>query len=752
MWKNILFICLIVQAQFSCGAAQPVFELTKDGRATANIVVSESAPAIDHKSAAVLQDYVFRMSGTKLPIIRSQKEDQLNSILIGATAADFAGKSAQSTDGFTIRQDGNKLLIYGGGGKGTLYGVYSLLELLGCRKLDEGATYVPEQKTIRLPESINITEEPAFTYRESFYPAAMDNEYMDWHKLHRFEDLWGFWGHSYFKLVDPKVHFAAHPEYFALVNGKRQATQLCLSNPDVLKLAKATLKEAMADRPEAEYWSIAPMDGAGFCTCESCQKVDQEEGGPQGSLIRFVNKIAESFPDKKFTTLAYTYTANPPKKTKPAENVYIMLSSIDAQRQKDLEREPTAKAFRDQLAGWKEKTDRIFVWDYNTQFTNYIAPFPDDEHLASNISYFKKNGIGGVFSQGSGYTHGDLAELKSYLIAKSLWNSEIDVDAIRQDFLANYYGAAAQKVQSFLDAQHKAIKETNSVLDIYGTPVNSRKDFLKPELIDQYSSLLDEAEAAVESDEIRSARIRKLRLGLEYAVLQQAKLFGREKFGYLAYDPDKETIGVKPGWKARVERFVKACNEAGVTELAEAGIDPKTYGQEWQALLDQGFISGLSLDKPVVLANAFVPDYPAKREVTLTDGMAGGLDYSYNWLLFEQVDLVATIDLGKTQPVQEVQVNYLDDPRHYIFAPDQMIVEVSVDGKTFRKVGSAKPESGVDGEASALRRTQQIKIIDKKIEARFVRVTGVTPKQFPSWFSGNNRRKPLIAVNEITVR
>ncbi|QEC73975.1 DUF4838 domain-containing protein [Arachidicoccus ginsenosidivorans] len=85
-----------------------------------------------------------------------------------------------------------------------------------------------------------------------------DPAYLNWHGLHRFEDLWGIWGHSYNKLIPPSVYFKKHPEYYALVNGVRQPTQLCLSNPEVLKKVIDTLKIMMAENPDAIYWSVAP--------------------------------------------------------------------------------------------------------------------------------------------------------------------------------------------------------------------------------------------------------------------------------------------------------------------------------------------------------------------------------------------------------------------------------------------------------------------------------------------------------------
>ena len=842
-------IIMLLGLQLPCLAAEGTLTLVSEGQPTATIVVAPDAPAIDRRAADVLQDYVARISGAKLPIATATEGDGTagtTAIRIGRAAEiwkaeagnteagnaeagnaetrDTGSWAAPTGDAYRLRVVGNQLLIQGGRvtpegsgtpeapgepgeepgepGKGVLYGVYTLLETyFGCRKLDGGPAWVPRRATVEVPASLDLQEIPPLVYRESFYPAAMDNEYLDWHKLHRFEDLWGLWGHSFFALVPPADHFDAHPEYYALVDGRRQPTQLCLSNPDVVALVARNLRERMAAAPDATYWSIAPMDGGGFCTCDDCRRADAEAGGPQGSLIRFVNRIATQMPDKKFTTLAYMDTADPPRHTRPAPNVYIMLSSIDAQRQEPLRTAPTAEAFRSRLAGWGKLTDNLFVWDYTTQFTNYLAPFPDDQHLQPNIDYLAEQQVKGVFEQGSGYTYGDLAELKSYVLAKALWNPKVDAEAVSRDFIQHYYGAAAEAVSDYLAALHTAVAETGATLDIYGNPVNNRTDYLSPERMDVYSTLLDRAEAATEAAKATEAaeapttaeaaaaaeaaehppfaeRVARLRLGLEYTVLQQARLFGRGRYGYLTggdhpmagRTTGAPTIAVKAGWRSRITRFVDAATRAGVTELSEGGPTPAAYGEAWETLLHTGWIPGKSVDRPVTLAHPFVADYPARQEATLTDGIAGGLDYSYNWLLFEAADLEATIDLGKAMPIHEVLLNYLDDPRHYLFAPSGVTVAVSRDGKKFVEIGdvgggrgnfgagasasASASASDADrpalGDAPAARHTVSIPAHSRR--ARYVRVTAHCPATLPPTFTGSRRRKPMIAIDEVTVR
>lgn len=747
-----ILLIMLIATQTACRVTADPLVLVSDGRPVAVLVLSSDAVPLEKEAAAILNTYVRKMSGVSLPEITADAYQEGPAVWIGRAAEGRMSGSVPGAEGYQLTVSDQSLFIRGGSGRGLLYGVYTLLETyFGCRKYDQRPAFVPKRTTLELPGNLQDAYTPVFEYRESFYPASMDQEYLDWHKLHRFEDRWGVWGHSAFKMVPPGTYFSAHPEYFALVNGQRQASQLCMSHPDVLKLTVNWLKEAIAENTDAVYWSVAPMDGGGFCTCDQCSRTDREEGGHQGSLVRFVNKVADQFPDKKITTLAYTYTADPPGKTKPAANVYMMLSSIDAQRHQPLEQALGADAFRKQLAGWGALTANLMVWDYTVQFTNYLAPFPVTAFLQPNLRYMQEKGVKGVFEQGSGYTYGDMAELNSYLLAKALWKPQEEMTAIREDFLTGYYGKAAPAISAYLNALEHAVSETGAVLDIYGNPVNNRKDYLSPGRIDQYSQLLDKAEAAAEGDTLLTARVNRVRFGTEYTVLQQSRLFGRDQYGYLAPDEDEGGVyRVKSNWPERVNRFVKVLERSGVTEMAEAGVTPEQYRKEWEELFSRGWIPALSVDRPVRLEHAFMEDYPAKGEATLTDGIPGTSDYSYNWLLFEGTDLVATIDLGRVQPVQSVQINYLDDPRHYMFSPVQVRAEMSADGRTFTEITVVRPAPSEDQPEALIKAVTLAG--STASQGRYVRVTAVCPSAFPPWFTGNPARKPVIAFDEITVR
>ena len=116
-------------------------------------------------------------------------------------------------------------------------------------------------------------------------------------------------------------------EYYALRNGKRIPTQLCLTNPDVLKITIDNLRRKMAANPGAVYWSVSQNDNRQYCTCPKCRAIDEREGSPSGSIIDFVNKVADEFPDRMISTLAYEYS-RAPKNLKPGNTSILCCAAL----------------------------------------------------------------------------------------------------------------------------------------------------------------------------------------------------------------------------------------------------------------------------------------------------------------------------------------------------------------------------------------------------------------------------------------
>src|SRR5258707_1161987 len=145
-------------------------------------------------------------------------------------------------------------------------------------------------------------------------------------------------------------------------------------------------------------------------------------------MIAYVNKIAEAIekdhPNVAIDTLAYQYTRKPPRNIRPRPNVIVRLCSIECCFSHPLEgcTETANKSFVDDLKGWSHLTNRLYIWDYTTDFAHYLLPFPNIGVLDRNIRTFTENGVAGVFEQGNSSGAGEMAERRAWILTKLLWN------------------------------------------------------------------------------------------------------------------------------------------------------------------------------------------------------------------------------------------------------------------------------------------------------------------------------------------
>jgi hypothetical protein len=299
-----------------------------------------------------------------------------------------------------------------------------------------------------------------------------------------------------------------------------------------------------------------------------------------------------------------------------------------------------------------------------------------------------------------------------------------------------------------MNALVTTLHESNAVLDIYGNPVNNTRDYLSSKAIDSYSQLLDKAEAAAEGKPEMLKRIYAARLPLEYTVLQQSLFFGTAANGYLVANGNEYTVN--PRWPERVRKFTALCKEAGVKQLAEGGISPDAYQQEWDNIFARKWISSLAFGAEVSLVNPASPEYPAKGPQTLTDGLTGDKDFSLNWLFIYGKDMIATIDLGSSKPVNKVFMNFLQDARHYIFSPLTVTIEGSEDGNNFTELGKQTIPALQAEDYDIKSLPVSFPVTGKSI--RYLKVTASCPAAIPAWREAAAGKLPAICCDEIFVQ
>jgi hypothetical protein len=723
----LLFACWFPLV--SSSAAADGLNIVQDGKSRFVICVPKDSPAGAVSSAETLRDYLKRMSGAELPIVQGAPPAS-NCILfeIRGRSLDHTAKSL-SDDGFRIHSGDQRLTLTSDNILGLRNAVYTLLETyLGCRKYSPTVEVVPHRSTISLPE-IDDTQIPALSYRLQDF---RDSSYAAWHKLSSRDD-WGLFVHTFETLVPVKTYFKDHPEYFSENNGVRVADgQLCLSNPDVLRIVVDELRHRMKENPSAHYWSVSQNDTYLPCCCATCAAIDKEEGAQSGSLLRFINRVAAEFPDRTISTLAYQYSRSAPAITKPAPNVNIMLCSIECNRSKPIDAVGQDASFVKDVQDWGRLTHNIFLWDYVIQFRNLVSPFPNLRVLQPNMQFFVRNGINSVFEQGLPEMYGEFAELRAYLVSKLLWNPSVNVDSVMNDFLQGYYGDAAPFVRRYIDTMHDALEKSGEGLSCFGYPFPSKDGYLSAAMMDRYITFFDSAEAAVAGQPDYLFRVQTARLPLQYALLEQAKLLADSERGCFEKD-GSGARRVRPNAEALLDTFFVRCLRAGIPRLWEHGIPPQQYYDATRSFFAGSTKSHLALACRVKLTEPASGNYHNGDAAALTDGIVGWDDYHMHWLGFEGVDMDAIIDLGREQTVSEIETSFLQDISSWIFMPKTVEFFISKDGTQFQSLGV--DSNTVDPrQAGAITAPSNLRFAPQP--ARYVRVQAVGLKQCPSWHKG----------------
>ncbi len=410
-------------------------------------------------------------------------------------------------DGYRVKVADDGIAIGGGNGRGVIYGVYGFLEkYAGARFFMPGVETLGEGD-IAVDEDCSFN--PIFEFRQSDWPCGNSN--VDWCVKNGINQR------------PIPADMGGHMKYGAFVHtlggftGVPHDQQPCLSDPENLKKTIAAVRGILEKDPEVTIVSVSQNDNVNFCKCEKCAAVDAEEGSHAGTLIRFVNEVAADiavdYPNVVIDTLAYQYTRPVPKITKPLPNVCIRLCSIECCFCHPLNDEscPENKKFYKDIVDWSKICDRIYIWDYVTDFCFYIPTYPNFSVLRQNMRFFAEHGVKGMYPEGNYQSaSGEFGELRCYLLAKLMMDpmmSTTEYYRHMDEFLAAYYGEGWRYIRAYID--FTCAEAAGSHMSIWAHPFRTIPREKYEALEDTFETWWDRAEAMAGDrlDAVKRSRI-----------------------------------------------------------------------------------------------------------------------------------------------------------------------------------------------------------------------------------------------------
>ena len=523
----------LVLAVFPLLAEEQTFRLASGGITDYSIVHPETPTAVQQTAAEELASFLNQVTGADFPIlsesqIEEKAKDKQKLLVIGPGKQSkqllaSVGAEPEETlgqDGIILHTAGQSIVFSGHPDRGMLYAVYTFLEdYVGCRWWTRTESTIPNIQRLDItPPALRY--QPTFFWRDTSYLDVRQGEeggiFCARRKINGPPIPPQFGGyvticlgsHTFCLILPPKDFFDEHPDWYALVDGRRLKDngQLCLTNPEMKQEFIRSVLRILDENPESKIISISQNDCGGWCQCPECQRLVDENGSQSGPLITFVNDVAEAVekehPDVVVETLAYLSTRFAPAKARPRDNVLIRLCAIGNSFLTPVEEGGSNQSLVEQIEKWSAIAKRLFVWDYVTNFSNYMLPHPNLQVLAPNIRFYARNHAVGIYEQADSWcAAGDFVRLRCYLISKLMWNPSLDQREIENDFLTGYYSpTVGALLRQYLDLITETAVRSDINLSCY---METTYDWLDTAALVKATELMNRAIAAAEEDQRR---------------------------------------------------------------------------------------------------------------------------------------------------------------------------------------------------------------------------------------------------------
>jgi hypothetical protein len=624
------------------GEASTTLTLANAGKAEYALVIPKNAKEIEKKAARDLRFHFKLISGAEFPVVGEDQLPDKGSAFISVGRTRLLEQSASqwkhadlAAEGYALEVIGKNVYLYGGSGRGLMHGVYSLLEEdLGCRWYSTSSTDTPRREPF-CASLVSRKFVPVLELRDPYILAMHDSTWslrnktntphatipMAWGGSIRYHCM----GHTYAAYFPTQEYFAQHPEYYALVNGKRQPTQLCHTNEDVIRLSVEKTCKIFRDNPEVTITAIGPNDGRGFCDCPACKKLDDENGGRSGSFFHFVNRIAEGvkkeFPNNHLISLAYLDYATPPTHLKVDPYIIIQLCTDSHAWKYQFCFFQESADFQKMIKAWHAVNAKMYIWDYTTDYVHFLVPMANWPVVADNTRFNIANGANGIMYE---CESSDNDEMRAWVWAKQLWNPDLDTKTLLKDFVFGYYKEAAGPIwdhemmmwaywEKWHAVPHKCDESSdNPILNNLHCSYAPDGPMFTPEFMTKMRESFTKAEGLAKSEDIL-ARVKKAKIPLLYLELSQNLGYYTE-FGDFVYGKAmRKPRSEKEVFKKRLDEFSDLCKKNGLTSF---GI-PITFDKittKWQACIDMNSSALAKLDLPAEWIFTTDPDDKGVRE------------------------------------------------------------------------------------------------------------------------------------------
>ena len=680
MFKNYLYIVTFLFYVTSC-AQKNVILFSETGKVQPRINIPLSADILMSKAA---DDFVKKfqlITGKAIVVERSNNlNNNYNYIILRLNPT--------QKNNFCYYKKGNNVHVQAIDAQNMVYAIYDFLSTYTSLNLIKNTKETSEKKQseIRIPNQFSVCSSPDFEYREPYYSTNFDPDFRAVNKTNYLELEWGIWGHNLNKILKK---YELPETVFAKIGSKRTTNQYCFTSQHLFNLVNQEVKKIYESDHALNKYMILPNDNGIVCTCNTCKSVGNTNNNAAPAVFSFLNKLAKNYKNLTFFTADYVTVKNIPK-FDAAKNVGVFYSTIAMQKGIPLEDSKYFGEFEYDIKKWRKYVNNVYIWDYTVNFDNYFDIYPILKVTQKNLQLYKKLGVNGVFLHGSEYEYSTFQGLKSTVLAKLLWDINIDVDEeINGYFDHKFPKRLAGSLSSFYTFIENSFLNSKKELSIYSGINKSVKKYLDPKL---FFSFYDDFVTYTESNKYDKEFL-KIATALTFLKLEIMRDYGFGSYGFATLNNKNEII-VKNETGLLLDKLKTYSKSADLTYYNEVKFKINDYVNSWRKTVYKYLKrKHYFYKKQFEIISKLDEDYTNTK--ILNDGAFGLNDYNTNWHISSVEDLTLKIQRKSIEKSERVILSFLQDDKHRIFYPESIEI-LDTDYKIIKKVRLANDNTILD--------------------------------------------------------
>ena len=508
----------------------------------------------------------------------------------------------------------------------------------------------------------NDNSDSAFVYREIYLPESTGDNAKKL-GLNNLDNDWALWGHNLKNILPEKKS----ESIYAKKNGATHRNQFCFMSDRLFEYISEYIDNNY-DEEDVARFAILPNDNEIVCMCAKCVEEGNTAHNASPAVFNMINRLAERFPNKIFFTSYYRTTRGLPSKPLP-ENAGVLVSAMDY----PLSPVETAaeNEFIKILQAWKQKSNRIFVWDYINNFDDYFTPYPVFDIMQRRLKIYADNGVTAVFLNGSGSDFSSFSRLKAEVLAELTKNPDVDWKEVLMNKALLHYPVAGETIANFLIAQEDFVKSKGKELPLYEGVSKALDTYLPQE---EFVSFHDELRRLLPKTE-----------GVERTYVE--RLIGAMALTRLELN---RMNGHLEGSR-RLLADLKSLDSHNAPIYSESSWTVENYIRDYERMLDHAENNS---KKNLLKGEKLMALTPLDQDYSdisiLTDGMLGIPSNYHSGNLIMSPKSYSKIAIPEVEGLKKLRVCLSYNPAYRVALPQEVVLQSQ--GKEIARVEPAYPE------------------------------------------------------------